>query len=96
MHKNTLILIVEDEADLRHGLAKMLRAEGYAVDVAEDGEVGFHKGESTAYDAIVLDVMLPLMNGFDLLRRLRQTRNTPVTVITTLPQTSAQYSAFSI
>jgi two-component system OmpR family response regulator len=76
------ILIVEDEPDLLSGLAKALREEGYAVDVAEDGSDGLFKAESAAYDAIVLDVMLPVMDGFELLRRLRETRKTPVLMLT--------------
>jgi len=76
------ILIVEDEPDLLSGLAKALREEGYAVDVAEDGSDGLFKAESAAYDAIVLDVMLPVMDGFELLRRLRETKKTPVLMLT--------------
>lgn len=76
------ILIVEDEPDLLRALAKALREEGYAVDVAEDGDTGLHKAATTAYDAIVLDVMLPVMDGFELLRRLRLTKNTPVLMLT--------------
>ena len=58
------ILIVEDEPDLLKGLAKALREEGYAVDTAADGEEGLYKAESWNYDAIVLDVMLPKLDGW--------------------------------
>jgi CheY-like chemotaxis protein len=84
------ILIVEDEPDLLNGLAKALREEGYAVDVAEDGSVGLFKAESTAYDAIVLDVMLPVMDGFELLRRLRETRKTPVLMLTARAESASR------
>ena len=57
------ILVVEDEPDLLSSLAKALREEGYAVDTAEDGQDGLFKAESWAYDAIVLDVMLPRLDG---------------------------------
>ena len=76
------ILIIEDEVDLLASLAKTLREEGYAVDTASDGEVGLYKAESTAYDAIVLDVMLPRLDGWELLRRLRPSRKTPVLMLT--------------
>jgi two-component system OmpR family response regulator len=76
------LLIVEDEPDLLRGLAKALREEGYAVDVAEDGEEGLQKAGSVAYDAIVLDVMLPGMDGFALLRELRRSKITPVLMLT--------------
>src|SRR5262245_24888056 len=76
------ILIVEDEPDLLRGLAKALREEGYAVDTALDGEEGLFKATETAYDAIVLDVMMPKLDGFELLEKLRLKRKTPVLMLT--------------
>ncbi len=76
------ILIVEDEPDLLHGLAKTLREEGYAVDCAEDGAEGLQKAQDSSYDAIVLDVMLPVKDGFAVLRELRYTKSTPVLMLT--------------
>ena len=76
------ILIVEDEADLLASLAKALREEGYAVDTAADGEEGLYKAESWDYDAMVLDVMLPRLDGWAVLQRLRQSRKTPVLMLT--------------
>src|SRR6266481_5870019 len=76
------ILIVEDEPDLLAGLAKALREEGYAVDTAEDGEDGLYKAESWDYDAIVLDVMLPKLDGWGLLAKLRKAKKTPVLMLT--------------
>src|ERR1700704_2399561 len=76
------ILIVEDEADLLVSLAKALREAGYAVDIAEDGEDGLYKAESWDYDAILLDVMLPRLDGWGLLQKLRRTKKTPVLMLT--------------
>ena len=76
------ILIIEDEADLLASLAKALREEGYAVDTATDGEEGLYKAQSWDYDALVLDVMLPGLDGWTLLERLRQTKKTPVLMLT--------------
>jgi len=76
------ILIVEDEADLLASLAKALREEGYAVDTAADGEEGLYKAQSWDYDALVLDVMLPRLDGWAVLQRLRQTKKTPVLMLT--------------
>ena len=76
------ILLIEDEADLLASLAKALREEGYAVDTATDGEEGLYKAESADYDAILLDVMLPRLDGWEILQRLRQSRKTPVLMLT--------------
>ena len=76
------ILLIEDEADLIASLARALREEGYAVDTATDGKVGLYKAESADYDAIVLDVMLPLLDGWEILQRLRQSKKTPVLMLT--------------
>src|SRR6186713_2796943 len=76
------ILIIEDEPDLLSGLAKACREEGYAVDTAEDGEEGVYKAESWDYDAIVLDVMLPRLDGWGVLQKVRQAKKTPVLMLT--------------
>lgn len=80
------LLVVEDEPDLLASLAQALREEGYAVDTANNGEDGLFNAEGTEYDAIVLDVMLPGLDGWEVLRRLRQTRRTPVLMLTARDQ----------
>jgi two-component system OmpR family response regulator len=80
------ILVVEDEPDLLRSLAQALREEGYAVDTAADGEDGLFDAECNEYDAIVLDVMLPKLDGWELLRRLRKTKKTPVLMLTARDQ----------
>lgn len=76
------VLVIEDEEDLLRGLARSLRAEGYAVDTASDGEMGLRKAEDTPYDVIILDVMLPAMDGWALLETIRQSKKTPVLMLT--------------
>jgi two-component system OmpR family response regulator len=76
------LLVVEDEPDLLSGLARALRREGYAVDTAVDGEEGLYKATSTDYDAILLDLQIPKLDGWALLSRLREVRSTPVLVLT--------------
>jgi len=76
------ILIIEDEPDLLRGLAQALREEGYAVDTAADGEEGLYKAESWDYNVIVLDAMLPKLDGWGMLKRLRETKKTPVLMLT--------------
>ncbi|MEI7807419.1 MAG: response regulator transcription factor [Verrucomicrobiota bacterium] len=81
------ILIIEDEPDLLTSLAQALREEGYAVDTANNGDDGLFNAAGTDYDAIVLDVMLPGMDGWEILRRLRKTKKTPVLMLTARDQT---------
>ena len=76
------LLVVEDELDLLRALEKALQEAGYAVDTASDGEDGLFKATSWDYDAIVLDLMLPKLDGWELLKRLRRVKKTPVLVLT--------------
>jgi two-component system OmpR family response regulator len=77
------LLVVEDEPDLAATLRKSLTEEGFAVDLAADGEEALWQAESVPYDAVVLDVMLPRLGGIDVLRRLRMSGSrVPVLVLT--------------
>lgn len=76
------LLIVEDEEDLRRGLEQALREEGYAVDGAGEGTDALYKAETWDYDAIVLDIMLPGLDGWEILQRLRRKKKTPVLLLT--------------
>jgi two-component system OmpR family response regulator len=80
------ILVVEDEPDLLRSLVQALQEEGYAVDSAPDGETGLYNAETYDYDAIVLDVMLPKLDGWQILQRLRKTKKTPVLMLTARDQ----------
>ena len=80
-------LIIEDEVDLLTSLAQALREEGYAVDTADNGPDGLFNAEGIDYDAIILDVMLPGMDGWEILRHLRASRKTPVLMLTARDQT---------
>ena len=76
------ILIVEDEKRLRDLLRDYLVKEGYHVDLASHGEEGLYMALEKNYDLILLDVMMPFMNGFDMLEELRKKKNTRVFYIT--------------
>ena len=76
------ILVVEDEPRLLRSLAKALREEGYAVDTADAGDEGLYKAENVDYDAIVLDIMLPRLDGWQVLDQLRKQKQTPVLMLT--------------
>ena len=80
---NPRVLIVEDEAGLRLTLSDRLTSEGYTVETASDGEAGLARASTGAYDLIVLDVMLPRINGFDVCREVRQRGvTTPILMLT--------------
>jgi len=77
------ILIVEDEVRLAEALAQILREQKYIVDAVYDGRDGYDYAASGQYDVIVLDVMLPSMDGFQVVRALRESRiQTPVLLLT--------------
>jgi len=76
------LLVIEDDPHLRRSLAISLREESYAVDTAEDGEEGLHKASEGDYDCLILDGMLPVLDGWELLRRLRPLKAVPVLMLT--------------
>ncbi|MGC4014159.1 MAG: response regulator transcription factor [Luteolibacter sp.] len=76
------VLVVEDEPDLLGTLVQAMREEGHAVDEAADGEEALYKAVEWDYDAVILDVMLPRMDGFEVLKRLREKKKTPVLMLT--------------
>jgi DNA-binding response OmpR family regulator len=80
--KHARLLVVDDDPDLCDLLRWYLEAEGFTIAVAQNGTDGIHAGTSDKYDLIVLDVMLPDMKGFDVLRELRSRMRTPVLMLT--------------
>jgi len=72
--KSVRLLVVEDEPDMAHALAKGLRHQGYAVDIALDGIEGWELAETNEYDLVILDLNLPEMDGLEVCRRLRVSR----------------------
>lgn len=83
------ILIVEDEKRLADTLRELLVYHKYLVDVRYDGKEGLYSAQSDAYDVIILDVMMPKMNGYEVLRELRSSKiNTPVLMLTAKSETA--------
>ena len=77
------ILIVEDDHDINNLLTLNLRSSGYAVDSAEQGGEGLTKAQSDSYDLIILDIMLPEIDGLEICRRLRaEGKTTPILMLT--------------
>ncbi len=90
------ILIIEDNADVAEHIGDFLELEGHTVDFAPDGVVGLHLGVTGSYDAIVLDLMLPGIDGLALCRRLRaecDTR-TPILMLTALQTLEDKLAGF--
>ncbi|WP_269522892.1 response regulator transcription factor [Coraliomargarita parva] len=81
------ILIIEDNDRLRKSLLDYIRDDGFAADAADDGEEGLYKALNWDYDLIVLDVMLPKLDGWELIQRLRQAgQDLPVIMLTARDQ----------
>ncbi len=81
------ILVVEDEHRIAHAIKEGLEQETYAVDVCYDGEDGYNTATADDYDLIILDVMMPRMNGYEVCRKLRESGNhTPVLMLTAKDQ----------
>jgi two-component system response regulator PhoP len=78
------VLIIEDEPRLAENIARSLReSAGYAVDIVHDGQEGLFMAESNEYDAVLLDLMLPQLDGMQVLNRIRKAgQHTPVLVVT--------------
>ncbi|PTK90055.1 response regulator transcription factor [Staphylococcus gallinarum] len=78
----TKILIVEDEQNLARFIELELEHENYTVDIENDGKLGLEKGLTNSYDLILLDLMLPNINGLEICRQIRQSQTTPIIIIT--------------
>lgn len=80
--KMTNILIVEDEKNLARFIELELTHENYQVDIENDGATGLDKALNKTYDLIILDLMLPNINGLEICRQIRQQQTTPIIIIT--------------
>lgn len=77
------VLVIEDEKQLLKIIGERLKEEGYVADLVKDGMEGLHFAESLDYDCIILDIMLPTIDGFSILRKLRARKiNTPILILT--------------
>lgn len=94
LYTETHILVVEDQPDLLANLCASLRDEGYIVEGAADGELGLQLALNHHYDLIVLDMMLPSLNGAAVLKRLRRQRQTPVIFLTAMDNIDSKMACF--
>ena len=90
------ILIIEDEWKMRRLIKDYLVREGYHVDEAGDGKEGYEKFTETEYDLIVLDVMMPKMDGWSVCRKVRETSKVPVIMLTARSEESDELFGFQL
>ncbi len=96
MKKQERILVVDDEDRIRRLLRMYLEREGYWIDEAEDGEMALKKGMEIDYDLILLDLMLPGMDGVDVCRELRNKKSTPVIMLTARGEETNRVEGFEV
>lgn len=82
IHNMTKILLIDDDKELAELLSEYLQLEDFDVDMAHDGEAGLTAARAQSYDIILLDVMMPKLNGFEVLKQLRVDNATPVLMLT--------------
>lgn len=92
---NVKILIVEDERDIREGISEYLLEVGYEVMVAEDGQEGIDLFKANKFDLVILDIMLPKINGFGVLGEIREISNVPVIMLTAMSDDYTQIMSFN-
>ncbi len=94
------ILVVEDDQFLRELYSELLKDEGYDLNLAADGEEGLNSLSAGGFDLVLLDIMLPKMDGLEILRRLRaapaKAKNGPIVLLTNLGQDSIIKEGFSL
>lgn len=90
----TKILLVEDEEFTREGIEAFLTTKAYEIVAVADGEAAIHAFQMEKFDLVILDIMLPKADGFEVLQNLRQTSETPVLMLTAMDDESTQIMSF--
>ena len=90
------ILIMEDEEAIQSILRELLQDAGYHVDVASDGVEGLHKFEQGNYQLILLDIMMPKLDGYAVCEQIRQTSSVPIIMLTALDEEEYQVKGFDV
>ncbi len=88
------ILVIEDDLDIQELISEFLKAENYEVDTASDGVEGINKFKNGEYDLIILDLMLPNLDGFSTCKMIRNKSNVPIIILTALNDEKDQLKAF--
>lgn len=93
---NSSILVVEDDSSIQELIVEFLSSEGYRVDYANDGLEGIQKFKQGNYDLVILDVMMPNLDGYSVCKMIRQTSNVPIIFLTALNDETNQVKGFEL
>jgi two-component system response regulator ResD len=96
MEQKSSILVVDDEERIRRLLRMYLEKEGYFIEEAEDGETALRMASETDYDLVLLDVMLPGIDGIEVCARLRQIKSTPIIMLTAKGEETNRVQGFEV
>lgn len=90
------VLIVEDEAKIREFVALFIKKSGHEILEAEDGEIGIAMFENNEIDLVLLDIMMPKMNGFQVCKKIRETSSVPIIILTAIEEDSDQIRGYEL
>ncbi len=93
---NTSILVMEDDVNIQELIVEFLKAEGYDVDFASDGLEGIQLFKKNEYDLVLLDIMMPNLDGYSVCKMIRQSSNVPIIFLTALNEESEQLKGFEL
>jgi two-component system response regulator VanR len=93
---NSYILVIEDDSSIQELIVEFLTAEGYEVDFANDGLEGIQKFKKGNYNLIILDIMMPNLDGYGVCKMIRQTSSVPIIFLTALTQETDQLKGFEL
>lgn len=96
MMKNKNILVIEDDSNIQELIVEFLSAEGYSVESASDGIEGIQAFKKDEFDLVILDVMMPNLDGHAVCKMIRQSSNVPIIFLTALDQESDQVKGFEL
>ncbi len=90
------ILVVEDDLQIQELIKEFLKAQNYLVDTADDGVLGYEKVKNNEYDLIIMDVMMPNMDGYSLCKMIRAISKTPIIFLTALSEEQDEIKGFEL
>ena len=93
---NTSILVMEDDVNIQELIVEFLKAEGYDVDFASDGIEGIQLFKKKEYDLVLLDIMMPNLDGYSVCKMIRKTSNVPIIFLTAMNEESNQLKGFEL